>query len=91
MNALESKFHNLTEFMDKSLYQDAAPTMEEAIQQYKIVGNKIINSILLDIDELLSMQIPEEDLRNYISGHSDYLKDGSAHTTLTLIKSVLSE
>jgi len=86
---IEEKYPEITEFMDKCLYQEAAPTMEEAIEQYLVNGPDIIRTLLVEIDNILESDLSESEQLKYIERHSDYIENDSALDTLNLIKNVL--
>jgi|JI10StandDraft_1071094.scaffolds.fasta_scaffold276580_2 hypothetical protein len=90
MSELELTFPDLTEFMDKSLYQEAADSMVEAIALYAINGSDIIGAVLFDIRRLLSSNISDQELSLYIDRHSDYSDPEGARATLKLILTVLA-
>ena len=91
MSNLETKYPHLTEFMDKSLYQEAAPTMEEAIVAYAANGQEVLKRLLDDIDSALGEPASEEEMLSYLENHSDYLEPEGAFATLRLFKSILSQ
>ena len=77
--------------MDKCLYQGAASSMEEAISLYKLNGTEIVNSLLLEVDQLLDASLGENELLEFIERHSDYVENNSAVDTLMLVKNVLTD
>lgn len=91
MNHLEVRYPHLTEFMEKSLYQEAAPSMEEAIAAYATNGREVLVTLLDDIDGALNETVSEEEMLRYLGSHSDYLEPGGGGATLRLFKSILSK
>lgn len=87
---IDEKYKELSEFMDKCLYQEAAPSMEEAIQQYLVNGEDVINNLIIEIDDILSSNLDENELMSFVERHSDYVENDSAIDTFKLIKHVLS-
>lgn len=88
---IDEKYKEITEFMDKCLYQEAAPSMEEAIQQYLVNGDDVVNKLIGEIDDILNSDLSENDLMEYVERHSDYIENDSAVDTFKLIKKVLQE
>ena len=88
---IDDKYQEITEFMDKCLYQDAAPSMEEAIRQYLVNGPDIVGKLIAEIEDILNSGMGEGELLDYIERHSDYVENDSAVDTFELIKRVLLE
>lgn len=84
----EKDYPLLVEFMDKFLYQLAAPSFEEAIAVYHVEGTKPVNQLLTEIAHLLSAEHSEQDLVRFVDQHADYMRD-SARGTLEYIAEVL--
>ena len=88
---IDDKYQEITEFMDKCLYQEAAPSMEEAIQQYLVNWPYVVGRLITEIEGILNSGIGEYDLMGYIERHSDYVENNSAVDTFELFKRVLLE
>jgi len=88
---IEEAFPQTTELMDKCLYQEAAPTMEDAIRQYLENGPDVVNKVIAELDELMASEISAGELMAYVERHSDYVENDSAIDTFKLIKKVLEE
>ena len=87
---MEDNYPEITEFMDKCLYQGAAPSMEEAISQYQLNGVEIVSSLLLEVNQILDASLDENELLEFIERHSDYVENDSALDTFKLVKNVLT-
>ncbi len=87
----DDKYKEITEFMDKCLYQEAAFTMEEAIQQYLVNGPDVVDKLISELDEVLASDLDESELLDYVERHSDYVENDSARDTFKLIRQVLVE
>ena len=87
---IEDNYPEITEFMDKCLYQGAAASMEEAISLYQLNGAEIVSSLLLEVDQILDASLDENELLEYIERHSDYIENDSALDTFKLVKNVLT-
>ena len=88
---VDDVYSELTEFMDKCLYQESAPSMEEAISQYSMNGAEMVEKLLAEVDLILKSDIDEKELMKYIERHSDYIVSDSPLDTLYLIRDVLIE
>lgn len=83
-------YPTLVDFMRKCLFQDAAPTFEEAIRAWLLTGEESVRRVVQDIDRLLSEGHPESVLGAFVEKYSEYFEDGGAIPTLERIKDVLS-
>jgi hypothetical protein len=82
----------LADFMDKCLFQLAAPTFEEAILQWTVCGSAEVRRLLSEINRALAAGHSDVELSVFIAQHSDYsLPHEPAHRTLAYFATVLRE
>jgi hypothetical protein len=79
----------LAEFMDKCLFQLAAPTFEEAILQWTSGGPAEVRRLLAEIDRALVAGHPDRELAAFLDRHSDYGVPGGPAATLAYFGEVL--
>lgn len=84
------QFSNLVEFMEKCLFQDAAPTFEEAILAWKLNEEESVVAVVREIDELLSGDHSSNEINRFVDQHSDYEEEDGGRATLEHTRSVLS-
>jgi hypothetical protein len=84
----DADYPRLVEFMDKFLYQLAAPSLYEAIAIYKVAGTEAVEKSLNEIARLLAAEYAESELTSFIDKHSDYTLE-SARSTLEYFIEVL--
>jgi len=85
----ETAYPHLVEFMEKCLYQSAAPTFRDAILAWKQCGEASVRDVLTELNGLLSESASEPFFTQFVDKHCDYTYGNSARTTLEYIKGVL--
>ena len=84
----EAEYPRLVEFMDKFLYQLAAPSFAEAIAVYHAAGATAVEELVREIRQLLSAGHSKTELERFVGKHSDYMLD-TARNTLVYFTDVL--
>ena len=87
--ATHSAYPLLTDFMEKFLFQLAAPTFEEAVAAYGLNGAQEVRALVDEIDRVLANVSDEAELSEYVARHSDYMT-GTGKETLGAAKEILS-
>lgn len=90
MELNEKNFPNTVELMQKHLFQESAPSIQEAIAQYLKNGPESVAAVLGELEKLLSGDYSEVQLTAFVEKHSDYLEAESGGQTLRLIKKILT-
>src|SRR5262245_14441252 len=79
----------LAEFMNKCLFQLAAPTFEEAILQWATGGPAEVRRLLAEIDRAVAARHPDRELAAALARHADYGAPGGPTETLAHFGQVL--
>lgn len=83
---LETRYPLLTEFMDKFLYQGAAPSLDECILIYSLNGLGPVVALVEEAKAALVAEHADCDLSAYVARHSDYSLDTGAATISHFIR-----
>lgn len=87
---LSSKdFPDLVDFMTKCLFQDAAPTFDDAILAWTVNDEASIRSVIEDIERLLNAHYSLSELDEFVDQYSEYGEEGGGRATLEYIRGVL--
>ncbi len=78
-------YPNLTEFLDKALYQGAALSFKEAIESWKVCGKEAVKNAVMEIEELLRSPMSDDDLEKYLTEHSEYAISNDPRETFQFI------
>ena len=89
MGVSAAEYPLLAEFMDKCLFQLAAPTFEEAILQWATGGPAEVRRLLAEIDRAVGARHPDRELAAFLARHSDYGALGGPTETLAYFGQVL--
>jgi hypothetical protein len=90
MDIRDEEYPLLVEFMNKCLYQLAAPTFEEAVLEWTSCGPEEVRRLIDEIDLALGAGHTNEELETFTARHSDYGCE-SGPETLAYFRNVLAE
>ncbi|VTR99035.1 hypothetical protein [Tuwongella immobilis] len=85
---VESSYPVLTDFMRKCLFQDSAPSFQEAIRQWSQCGPQAVQNVISELERVMA-EHPEEELAEYLWKHCEYISGETASSTVSYILSEL--